>query len=443
MKKILGVLVLLMTFGLTGCLDVDPVESLSEDDVNQLIEEYINANKDTLIDQLSEEEINTIVENYIVNNKDTIISDLTEEEIELIVLQYFEDNPVENFISTTYDLSTFEAAVVDMLEYAQKGVLGVIAVSEYTAGTGSGVIYKKEGTSTYYLVTNEHVVVHSEPIYVDGIQTGENQYVADDIRIVYEKNGLLFEIAENVVLLGQDVTTDLAVLQFESDEDFNVIPFGNSYDVRVGQFVYAIGNPLGFDYYGTVTSGIISGEARYQQDGDFDATLLQHDAAISPGNSGGALLNANGELIGVNNMKIVLEDVSNIGFAIPVNTVKRIVADLEDDGIITRPYLGISTYAQINECGLDYGVCINVQEGGAAYNAGLNNGDIIIGYKNEGETEFLEINNFNDLREAILNSSVGETIVIKYIRFEEVEGELVPVEYESIPTVLNVHPDDQ
>lgn len=443
MKKIVGLFIIVSVFALTGCVGLTPEESLTDADVSQLIEDYFEANKDTLIDQLSEEDIDVIVGEYITANRGEIIDELTEEEIELIVLQYFEDNPVENFVSTTYDLSSFEDSVVDMLAYAQKGVLGVIAISEYSGGTGSGVIYKKDGTSTYYLVTNEHVVVHSEPVYVDGIQTGENQYIADDIRIVYEKNGLLFEITENVVLLGSDVTTDLAVIQFESDEDFNVIPFGNSYEVQVGQIVYAIGNPLGFDYYGTVTSGIISGEARYQQDGEFDATLLQHDAAISPGNSGGALLNINGELIGINNMKIVLEDVSNIGFAIPVNTVKRIAEDLEDDGEITRPYLGISTYAQINDCGLDYGVCITVQEGGAAYNAGLDNGDIIIGYKNEGEMDFLEINNFNDLREAILNSSVGETIVIKYIRFEEIEGDLVPVEYDSTPTVLNVHPDDQ
>ena len=285
--------------------------------------------------------------------------------------------------------------------------------------------------------------MQSEPIFEDGIQIGENQIIADQISIVFEKNGLLFEITENVELLGQDATTDLAVIRFESDEDFSVISFGNSYDVVVGQYVFAIGNPLGFEYYGTVTSGIISGEARYMQDGDFDATLLQHDAPISPGNSGGALVNLNGELIGINNKKVVLEDVSNIGFAIPVNTVKRIVEDLEDDGIVTRPYLGISTIAQINECGLDYGVCVNVSEGGAAEAAGLVDGDIIIGYKNDGEVDFLEINNFNDLREAILNSSVGETIVIKFIRFEDVEGEMVPVEYDSLPTELNVHPDDQ
>ena len=149
----------------------------------------------------------------------------------------------------------------------------------------------------------------------------------------------MFEISQDVTLLGYDATTDLAVIRFESDEDFTVIPFGDSYEVEVGQTVFAIGNPLGFEYYGTVTSGIISGEARYMKDGSFDATLLQHDAPISPGNSGGALLDINGNLIGINNRKIVLEDVSNIGFAIPVNTVKRIAADLEDDGIVVRPAL--------------------------------------------------------------------------------------------------------
>ena len=442
MKKVLGVLVLAFGLLLVGC-ELEPTESpLTEEEINQLIETYITDNKNTIIDNLQDEEIESIVEDYLENNKDMIIDELTEEEIELIVLQYFEDNPVENFISTTYDLSSFEEAVTTMIQTAQQGVLGVVAVSEYSGGTGSGVVYKKDGTSTYYLVTNEHVIVHRDSTYFEGDLIHEDVYVANEIKIVYEKNGLLFEIEENVELLGHDVTTDLAVIRFESDEDFNVIPFANSYDVEIGQSVFAIGNPLGFQYYGSVTSGIISGDARYMNDEYFDATLLQHDAPISPGNSGGALLNINGELIGINNMKIVVEDVSNIGFAIPSNTVKRITMDLEDDGIITRPYLGIQTYAYVNDCGLDYGVCVTVTDGGAADAAGLIDDDIIVGYKNEDETEFLEINNFNDLREAILNSSVGETIVIKYIRFELIEGVLTAIEYESLETELNVHPDD-
>ncbi len=320
-------------------------------------------------------------------------------------------------VDTTYDLDSFQSALVAMVANARNGVLGIINVGEVGSGSGSGVVYKKEG-NTYYLVTNEHVVNN-----------------AISLSIVYERNGLLFEIQdEDITLLGTDVTTDLAVLTFESDVEFSVIPIGNSYDVEIGQFVFAIGNPLGFEYYGTLTMGVISGLARYVQDEDFNATLLQHDAAISPGNSGGALLNINGELIGINNMKVVEDDVANIGFAIPSNTVKRIVNDLEDDGLITRPYLGISTYPQVNVCGLDYGVCVVVQPGGAADAAGLQDDDIIIGYKNEGMDEFMDVYNFNDLKEAILNSSVGETIQLKYIR----DG----LEYISLEATLGTHPDD-
>lgn len=364
----------------------------------------------------------------IIDQIEDPVDVLTEEEIEAIVAEYLKDYESTEEVNTIYDLQSFEAAIVEMLNEAKTGVLGVIATSDYSGGSGSGVVYKKEGTTTYYLITNEHVIVHRDEANLP--------YVAHTLSIVYEKNGLLFEVlSENIEILGHDETTDIAVLKFESDEDFNVIPFGDSNDIELGQFVYAIGNPLGFEYYGTITSGIISGLARYVQDDTFDATLLQHDAAISPGNSGGALLNSNGELIGINNMKIVLDDVSNIGFAIPSNTVQRIALDLEDDGEITRPYLGIQTYAQINACGLDYGVCVAVQEGGAADNAGLQDDDVIIGYRNSTSTEFIEIFNFNDLKEAILNSSVGEIIIIQYIR----NG----VTYESTPTELGVHPDDE
>ena len=105
------------------------------------------------------------------------------------------------------------------------------------------------------------------------------------------------------------------------------------------------------------------------------------------------------------------------------------------DGIVTRPYLGISTYATVNVCGLDYGVCVDVQPLGAAEDAGLQNGDVIVGYKTQDMSEFLDIYNFNDLREAILNSAVGDEVVLRYYR----DGTI----YESDPAVLNVHPDDR
>jgi serine protease Do len=346
------------------------------------------------------------------NDDDSVTVSYTEEELKALI----EELLPEVSVDTTYDLASFESAVTSMIAEARGGVIGIVNTMATGTTSGSGVVYKQDGND-YYVVTNQHVVEASV-----------------ELTVVYEENGLLFEI-DDVVKLGEDVTTDLAVIKFTSTKDFTVIPLADSYDLEVGQFVFAIGNPLGFDYYGTVTMGVISGTARYVQESTgFDATLLQHDASISPGNSGGALVNTNGELVGINNMKIVDDDVSDIGFAIPSNTVKRIIEDLEDDGEVTRPYLGISTYAQVNACGLDYGVCVTVQSGGAADNAGLQNDDVIIGYKNDGMDDFLNIYNFNDLKEAILNSSVGETITLKYVR----NG----LEYISEETVLGSHPDD-
>lgn len=365
---------------------------------------------------------------------------ITQAELEVIIEQLVEERVQEQQTQVEYTIEGFEDAVTDMLEKARNGVLGIVVVTNYTTGTGSGVIYKRTPVTIvdggqvlqgweYYMVTNDHVLVHED------LQGNRNEPIY--LTPIYEKNGLLFEIDNSVVeYVGSDPVTDLGVVKFTSVQEFEVIEFADSYEIEVGEFVFAVGNPLGFDYYGTVTMGVVSGTARYYQDGEFNATLLQHDAAISPGNSGGALLNVNGELIGINNMKIVEDYVANIGFAIPANTVKRIVMDLEDDGEVTRPYLGVSAFAQINECGYDFGACLStVFEGGAAEAAGLQAGDLVIGYKNEGMDEFLPINNFNDLREAILNSYVGETVVIQYIRND--------VTYESTPTTLNVHPDDQ
>lgn len=349
----------------------------------------------------------------------TTIDTMTEEEITNLVQSLIPDATVD----TSYDLLSFQDSIIGMIDQVKTGVLGIQVSSESGSGSGTGVVYKREG-DLYYLVTNAHVAVQSEDAAV--------------IKIIYEKNSMLFEIVDSVELVGYDLTTDLAVITFTSTQEFSVIPMADSYELELGQFVYAIGNPLGFNYYGTVTMGIISGLARYVDDtltgGQFSATLLQHDAALSPGNSGGALVNVNGELIGINNMKLVEDTVSNIGFAIPSNTVKRITADLEDDGIVTRPYLGISTYAQVNSCGMDYGVCIDVLPGGAAEAANLQNGDVIIGFKNSSMTDFKDVNNFNELKEAILNSSVGETVLIKFIR----DGE----ELISDEATLGVHPDD-
>lgn len=338
---------------------------------------------------------------------------LTREELADLV----EEMMPETQVNTIVDIDDFQTQLANVVSESRSGVLGIVSITPDGSGSGSAVIYKKEANK-YFLVTNDHVI--------------EN---ATNLVVVFEKNGLLYEIGDEYIeVLGSDPVTDLAVITVNSLEDFSVVPLANSYDIQLGEFAIAIGNPLGLEYYGTVTLGIISGLARYVQDGAFNATLLQHDAAISPGNSGGALLNINGELIGINNMKLVDSVVSNIGFAIPSNTVKRIVADLEDDGIVTRPFLGISTSALVNLCSDIPGVCVTVQSGGAAEAAGLESGDTIIGYKTKEMDDFVTTRNFNDLKEAILNSKVGDVIQVKYIR----EG----VERISEEATLKVHPDD-
>jgi serine protease Do len=356
------------------------------------------------------------------NEPDVIDTAYTEQELREII----EDLMPESYESVEYDLNSLEEAVTAMLDTRSQSVIG-ISLNGGLGGSGSGVVYKKDGNS-FYAVTNYHVL------------EGYNS-----IQISYKKNGMLFKTTENAVfpdvsdqvdILGMDETTDLAVIRFVSDDNFYAAEFADSYDLSVGQFAFAIGNPLGFNYFGTVTMGVVSGLSRYVPDSTLEVPFIQHDASISPGNSGGALFDINGNLIGINNMKIVQDTADNIGFAIPSNTVKRIVEDLEENGEVIRPYLGISSNAQVSACGQDSGVCLStVEPRGAAEDAGLEASDIITGYQNESWEDMEEVENFTTLREYILNSSVGDSIRIRYER----DGDTFTSDYVE----LKVHPDDR
>ncbi len=332
----------------------------------------------------------------------------------------------ESYHRVEYDLESFEAAAVEMIESRRDSVVGVSASSGFgSGGTGSGVIYHKEGNE-YYVVTNHHVL---QP---DG-STGPHS----NIEIVYERNGMRYTIDNNnTEILGLNATTDLAVIRFTSNENFPTVDFADSYDIKIGQFAYAIGNPLGYSYFGSVTMGIISGLARFVPGSQYEVPFLQHDVAISPGNSGGALFNINGELIGINNMKIVDDATTNIGFAIPSNTVARVVDALQNEGEFIRPFFGISAAEGVAACGQDSGVCVSsINPDGTAGQTSLEEGDVIVGFKLEEWDDYQEILNFNELREAILNSKVGANVSIRYIRDNYV--------YETSYVELVVHPDDR
>lgn len=182
-------------------------------------------------------------------------------------------------------------------------------------GTGSGVIYDKSGL----IATNNHVVEGASEIIVS----------LTDGRSVKGK------------VLGADAATDLAVVKID-ENNLPVADFGDSSTLQVGEPAIAIGNPLGLEFRGSVTAGVISALNRSIQLGERKFDLIQTDAAINPGNSGGALVNAEGEVVGINSAKIAVSGVEGIGFAIPINSAKPILDELAKKGRVVRPYIGAS-----------------------------------------------------------------------------------------------------
>lgn len=257
-------------------------------------------------------------------------------------------------------------------------------------GAGSGVIFRKDG----YIVTNNHVISGAKEIIVS---------LADGRSLPGK-------------LVGADELTDLAVVKVDAD-DLPTAELGDSDDIMVGEPAIAIGNPMGLEFQGSVTSGVISALNRSLEINDSVLKVLQTDAAINPGNSGGALVNADGKVIGINSAKIARSDIEGMGFAIPINTVKDIVNDLMTSGKVTRPYLGVGIFDK--ETAARYGYILNVDKGvyienitvnGPAYKAGLRRGDIILSIGDK------ETNKVSDVRNTILDSKVGDTVKVKYER---------------------------
>ena len=228
------------------------------------------------------------------------------------------------------DDSTSLSASIAQVSDAVVGVSNIQQVSLWeeadAEGTGSGVIYKQDDQYAY-VVTNNHVVEGAQQVEV--ILTNGDHVDAQ--------------------VLGTDALSDLAVLRISNEQVEKVATLGSSDNLSVGQTAIAIGNPLGTEFAGSVTKGIISGLDRSvdvdingDRRPDWTTEVIQTDAAINPGNSGGALINTNGEVIGINSMKIAQAAVEGIGFAIPIDDAKPIIEELETNGEVTRPFMGIS-----------------------------------------------------------------------------------------------------
>ncbi len=263
-------------------------------------------------------------------------------------------------------------------------------------GSGSGVIISSDG----YIVTNNHVVKDADDEGIKVTLTDKREF--------------------NAKLIGTDPNTDIAVIKIEANE-LPTVSMGNSDDVQVGQWVLAVGNPLGLNY--TVTAGIVSALGRnININGDGSGygieNFIQTDAAINPGNSGGALVDINGQLIGINSaIKTSTGFYQGYGFAIPVNMVKSVVSELIKTGKVTRGYIGVNiqTIDETIAKGLGLkkteGVLVQgIVKGGAGEEAGIKTGDVIL------SVDGREVNAANELQAIIGSKHPGDVVKLKIFR---------------------------
>jgi serine protease Do len=251
---------------------------------------------------------------------------------------------------------------------------------------GSGFIIDKEG----YVVTNNHVI--------------EN---ADEIQVIL-KDEKVYEAK----IIGRDANTDIALIQILSDDNFEVVKLGNSDTLKIGQWVVAIGNPFGLE--NTVTAGIVSAKGRIIESGPYN-DYIQTDASINPGNSGGPLLNMNGEVVGINSM--IFAGGHGIGFAIPVNMAKNVVAQLRERGEVARGWLGVSIQDVPKDLAEYFGIEDNrgalvadVVPGDPADSAGIRPRDIIV------EIDGQNVEDSRELLQLVAGLNVGQTVDVKVLR---------------------------
>ena len=261
--------------------------------------------------------------------------------------------------------------------------------SEQEAGSGSGIIISSDG----YIVTNSHVIEGASAIYVV-LNNGEN-YSA---RVV-----------------GMDTKTDIAVIKIDA-KNLAKAELGKSSDLKVGELAVAIGNPLGLEFQGSVTAGVISALDRSMEVDGRKYTLVQTDAAINPGNSGGPLVNKYGYVIGINTVKISSSATEGMGFAIPIDIALPIIEELIEKGYVSgRPQIGIEIMNITEAMSMQYNVpvgvyVVNVVFGSAAEKAGIKSGDIII------KADGISVSTAEMLNDVKDKYKVGDTLTLTIVR---------------------------
>ena len=322
----------------------------------------------------------------------------------------------KNENSTTQAVNKVKDAVVSIITYSssssrQSSVFNADDTNsdsdnQQIASEGSGVIYKKDDKDAY-LVTNTHVINGASKVDIR---------LADGTKVPGE-------------IVGSDTFSDIAVVKISSEKVTTVAEFGDSSQLSVGETAIAIGSPLGSEYANTVTQGIISSLNRNvslkSEDGQAISTkAIQTDTAINPGNSGGPLVNIQGQVIGITSSKIASNggtSVEGLGFAIPSNDAQNIIKQLESNGKVTRPALGIqmvnlsnvgaSDLRKLNiPSGLTSGVVVRSVQNNMPANGHLQKYDVIT------KVDDKEIASSTDLQHALYNHAIGDTIKVTYYR---------------------------
>jgi serine protease Do len=271
-------------------------------------------------------------------------------------------------------------------------------------GSGSGFVYKKD--SKYgYIMTNQHVVDDATGIKIL-LTSGE------------EVEG---------TILGGDEYLDIAVIRIPAEKVISVASIGSTENLKLGEQIFAIGTPVGEEYFNTVTSGYVSGIDRkvtvsVKSNNDWVQEVIQIDASINPGNSGGPLVNYNGEVIGINSMKLVDSSIEGMGFSIKIEDAMKHISTLENGKGISRPLLGIThcnvsdtytlkRYGITLDSSIDEGiVVISVEDGSGASKAGLKKGDVIVKLNDDDVTDMAY------LKYLLYKYNAGDTINLTYIR---------------------------
>ena len=282
---------------------------------------------------------------------------------------------------------------------------------------GTGFVYKTDGNDAY-VMTNHHVIEDAE-----------------SVQLTFTNGDVV-----TAELIGSDEYADIAVLKIDNKYVLKVATLGSSEDMELGDTVFTIGTPLSKDYSGTVTRGIISGKNRLVSvsisgySSDWIMNVMQTDAAINPGNSGGPLCDVNGNVIGINSLKVVEDEIEGLGFSIPIEDAMDIASHIESGTKIIRPYFGISMLdlsasydlmlAGIRIDGnVDEGVVVyQVEDGSPASISGLSTGDIII------KVGGIEVGNIAEFRYNLYKYEPGEVVEVEYYRDGEYKTTEVKLE---------------